>query len=118
MVTLEIFTLVCIYLGVVFFRYFSEQAQLDKKHDYLHLSKAYFWLGLMGSVMFIIVAIITLILNTEIYIVYIFLVVAIVFAMLLLGYYGYRVYYDDEKILYRSFFGRYKIIHYKYILKW
>lgn len=113
MLIIEMVSLLCIYVAVAYSRLFSELPKLDKKHTYLHFSKAYLWLGLIGSVVFSAVAIFMLISDIETYMAIIFFIIANLFALLILGYYGYRVYYDDEKIKYRRFFGKYSIIYYK-----
>ena len=85
MLIIEMISLLCIYVAVTYFRLFSELPKLDNKHTYLHLSKAYLWLGLSGSVIFSVVAIFMLISDVETYMAIIFFIIAILFALLLLG---------------------------------
>lgn len=112
MLVFEIIILLLIYGFITYFRCFSEQKELDRKHTYLHLNKAYFYLGLIGTVLFAAVAIIVLIFDS-IALSAVFFALAVLFAFILSGYYGYRVYYDDEKIVYRKYFERYKTVLYK-----
>ena len=112
MLILEIIVLLSIYGIITYFRCFSELKDLDCKHSYLHLNKAYFYLGLIGTVLFAAVAIIVLIFDS-IALSAVFFALAIIFAFVLSGYYGYRIYYDDEKIVYRKYFERYKTVFYK-----
>ncbi|MBO5701963.1 MAG: hypothetical protein J6S71_05955 [Clostridia bacterium] len=112
MLILEIVILLCIYGIIAYFCNFSEQKELDRDHEYLHLSRAYFYLGLIGSILFALVAVIVLIFDSA-SLAIVFFALAILFAFILSGYYGYRIYYDDEKIVYRKYFEKYKAIFYK-----
>ena len=112
MIWVEICALICVYVAVAFFRFFSEQSQYDKNCNCLHLSKAYFWLGLIGSVSFFCAGIFILILESF-SLAFCFLLLSLLFALIFSAYYGYRICYDDEKILYRKYFEKYKVVYYK-----
>ena len=116
MLVFEIITLILIYGIIAYFRYFTKQKELDRNHAYLHLNKVYFYLGLIGSLLFTLVAVTVLIFDSETSAI-VFFALAILFAFIISGYYGYRIYYDDEKIVYRKYFERYKAIYYKDIRK-
>lgn len=113
---IEIIMLLCLYGVIGYFRFLSEQKNLDRKHEYLHLSNVYFYLGLIGSILFSVGGILIWFLDSTLLAI-VFLTLAILFTFILSGYYGYRIYYDNEKIVYRRYFEKYKAIYYKDITR-
>lgn len=112
MIWLELCGLFFIYGVVAYFRFFSERSLYDQNHNSLYLNKAYFWIGLIGTTVCFFAGIIIWIIES-IWLSFVFFALALVFAFILSGYYGNRLWYDDEKILYRKYFEKYKIIYYK-----
>lgn len=107
---------ICTYVAVSVFNIFAARNGFDKKHLYLHLSKAYLYLGLIGSIACFVGGIIIMIFDSYA-IAIVFFILATLFAFILSGYFGYRIYYDDEKIVYRKYFESYKVLHYKDIIR-
>lgn len=108
----ELIVLLIIYIVIAYFRFFSEQRELDKNNDYLHLNRVYFFLGLLGTIICCTLGVLVFIFDSRLLSI-VFFALAIVFAFILSGYYGFRIYFDDEKIVYRKYFENFKIIYYK-----
>ncbi len=108
----ELIVLFFIYVVIAYFRFFSEQRELDKNNDYLHLNKTYFFLGLLGTIVCCVLGIMVFIFDSRLTSI-VFLALAIVFTFILSGYYGFRIYFDGKKIVYRKYYERFKVIYYK-----
>lgn len=116
LVFVEFLLVVVIYFAIGYFRFFTEQKRLDKEHKYLHLNSGFFLVGFLGTVISIVLAILAVIFKLYAFGV-LLLAFGIVFSFVLSGYYGYRIYFDDEKIVYRKYFESYKAIYYKDVTK-
>ena len=112
MIIFESIVLSLIYVFVSCFAWFSNQKKLDKKHYYLHLNKAYLLLSVIGSAVCLIAGVLVIIFDHWT-VAKVFFALSICFAFILTAYFGYRIYYDDEKLMYRKYYGSYKVIYYK-----
>lgn len=115
---IELITLLTVYFAVGLFGYYSHKIQ-NRYHNYLCLSRAYFIMSLIGTIVCGVLAITLFIFDqTALSVVIAFLSIA--FAVILAACFGYRIYFDEEKIVYRKYFGKYKTILYSEIksFKW
>ncbi len=115
MLVIEILSLLSIYAFVGVFQYVIHKTPNTAKHNKVTLHPAFGIAGAVGSLGFGIAAIVTYAIDeTELSIT--FFVMSLLFSTLILGYFGYRVTYDEEIITYRLFFEKPKTIHYNDIV--
>lgn len=90
-------------------------AQKKKLSNTVKLSPAFFWIGIVGLTITLPVSIIAILVFHEIAYGFVCVIAAVVFSLLILAFYGFKVEYNEKSINYRYFFEHQKSIEIKEI---
>lgn len=116
MLIAEILSMVAIYAAVGIFRYITARGT-TREANIVTLHPAYAVLGVVISLICCILSFVAYNAeNMDTAVAIFFFVMALIGPVFVLGYLGYRITYDEEKITYRRFFEKPKTIYYKDIV--
>ncbi|MBE6553544.1 MAG: hypothetical protein E7666_04285 [Ruminococcaceae bacterium] len=114
---LQIISLLCIYVLVAVFKYKTERNfDFNLDSPYIKLHKAYLVIGGSVSILACILSVWSF-LQISKSLSFVLFVFALLSSLLVFAYFGFRIAFDDEKIIYRYFFENAKTIYYKDIIE-
>lgn len=108
----QVLSLLTIYLLIAIFKYKTEHNyKFDLDCPCIKMHKAYLIVGIILSAIMSVLSI-TEFANDEL-LAFVFFILALFSSLLIFAYFGFRIVFDEEKIVYRYFFEAPKTIYYK-----
>lgn len=109
---IQILSLATVYVSIALFKFKTEHNyKFDLDCPCIKMHKAYLMVGIILSTVMSVLSVIAF--TDDELLAFIFFIIALLSSSLIFAYFGFRIVFDDEKIVYRYFFEAPKTIWYK-----